>query len=519
MKNYFYTILSLLFLVSACNDDMLDVKNNTILEESENYKIQEDVSSNMLGIYSMLQGIVGDLVVLNDLRSEQLETTDNAGLDLLNIEKLNYTPDNPYCDSKKYYSIINACNDFIFKAKEFLRDNPKADWNIVGSHIADVIKIRTYVFFNIGKIFGHAFYYDMSLNYETDLSKRGDYVAKMELNELIEQLIADLKYSDIDMSREIDWGNLVGISDNFSYYNFNVDVLLGDLYLWAENYEQAAYHFKRVINDPNNLFILEQNIFDKGNYVNIFNSSLPAVNREVINAIEFNETNQQIFPFGNLFEPGEEKYKLKPTEKVISTFENESPLEIKNKGDVYRGVNCSFTGNEDTRRVTKLTRNNRYPFYRVGEVHLKFCEALIMLGEFEIPWILLNDGLSPEDEPLKYWNGAKGTFYEPFDDTWNHHMRYNQGIRERVGLENLELPEDFDEWDDQQKQELMLGWIFDESNLELCFEGKRYETALRFARRENNFSKYAQFLSGNPSQNDLYLSALNSEQGWYIDVK
>ncbi len=519
MKYINYIVLSFLFLISACSDDILEQNKYTILAESENYKIREDVSSNMLGIYSMLQEIVGDLVVLNDLRSEQLQTTDNADSDLVNIENLDYTSDNKYCDSKKYYAIINACNEFIYKSMKFLRDNPASDWNIVNAHIADVIKIRTYVYFNIGKIFGHAYYYDMAISYKTDLDKLSDHIIKLELEELIDQLILDIKYSDIDMYRKIDWMNLIGISDNFNYYSFDTDVLLGDLYLWAGDYSQAAKYFKRVINNSNNRFVLQQQIFDKGNYVNIFSSGLSAVNREVINAIEFDEINQQIFPFRSLFDQGPGYYKLQPTEKIITLFENESPQEIVRIGDAYRGVLCSYGGSVNSRRVTKFTRANRFAFYRVSEIHLKFIEALIMLGEFEISYILLNDGLSPDAEPFKYWDGHNGIFREPFDFSWNNHMRFNQGIRERAGLENLELPEDFNQWDDQQKQELFLEWIFAESNLELVFEGKRFETALRFARRENNYPKYAQFLSRKSSGGDLYLSVLNNEDGWFINVE
>ncbi|TKG96991.1 RagB/SusD family nutrient uptake outer membrane protein [Puteibacter caeruleilacunae] len=512
-KKFQWILVSLLVLFNAC-DDSLDVNNDTILEGSKNYSTQAELSSNMLGIYSLMQEITDDLVVLNDLRSEQLEPTEQASADLLNIKSHNYTADNQYCNSLKYYRIVNACNDFIASSKRFLRDNPKADWTIVGNHIADAIKVRSYIFFTIGKLYGHAHYYTLPINTDLDVEKVSE-MPDLTLDALLPLLIDDIESSDVDMFNELDWESLIKVSANFNFYNFDANVLLGDLYLWSENYPRALYYFKRAINAANGKYALKKDLFDDGDYTKIFSSVLTGADREIISAIEFEEKNVQIFEIHKLFKHNDNDYQLKPTNEIIEEFKNEIPKLIVNEGDVYRGEKCAFAKG-DHPRVMKYERMNvpRFVFYRVAELHLKFCEALAMNGDFDMAYIFLNDGVSPDKTPQKYWDGNKGEFLPPFDSSWHRELRFNQGIRERVSLENIELPEEAVDWTDEEKQAHMLEWIFHENNLELCFEGKRYETALRYARRSGNFSKYASIIA--PGDQSVQ-SKLSTEAGWYIN--
>ncbi|MGQ1787438.1 RagB/SusD family nutrient uptake outer membrane protein [Saccharicrinis sp. GN24d3] len=515
--------LSLFIILFSSCDDTFDINSNELLIEDDNFTTQEEVSANLVGIYALLQDISSDLVVLNDLRSNQLTVTEYADQNLKSIEKLQYDTYNPYCLNNKYYKLVNACNDFIHNAKGFLYKNQKADWDLVTSHIADVIKVRAWVYFNIAKIYGEIVYYTVPMRTIDDV--KNDHLKQvLKLDAALQQLIADLTSVDLNLGKAIDWNAKLQIRSDFNVYDFHYNVLLGDLYLWSGDYENAANQFHKVINSNEGQYGLLKDLYDDVNYRNVFNGALVNTQNENINGIQFNEVNQQIFVFDELFNNNQE-HVLQPTLAMIDVFESEDAISLVNKGDVYRGERCSYTEFNDGYKVTKYNGPKHFVFYRAAEVHLKYCEAKALQGELEIAYALLNDGIAPDRDANRYWDGDNGQYKPPFDGTWLPDLSKNHGVRERVGLKNKMYPNyasdaQYEGWTEEQitqdKEQTLLKWIFDESNLELCFEGKRYETALRFARREGDFTKYAHLLGAkNPAM--AYESKLAEEQNWFIN--
>ena len=506
MKRLFLLINILSLFLVGCND-LLDIEDKDLVREDKNFTDQEELTANYVSILGEMQGIADDLVVLNDLRSNQLTVTEYADNSLKAIEQLKYSKSNPYCDKTKYYSIINSCNGVIYNAKRLLRDSELADEKVLLAHYADALKLRTYVYFNIAKIFGSIEHYTVPIS-TLEEANDDQLKTKLTFDEAITQLIADLTSVDEDLRIAMDWFDKLELPKNLNFTTFKYDYLLGDLYLWAGDYQMAADHFYKFMNSDA-LYVLPKDIYSGEKFASIFTGGINT-SGENITWIDYVEKYEQIFEFDELFTGSA---MLQPTGDIVNDYDKEAPILVINKGDEFR-ADASYLKLDDRYMVTKYAQR-RFVFYRCSEAHLKFCEAKAMLGELDLAYILLNSGVNP-DKGNVYYDEGTGNFLEPFDSSWITEFSDNHGVRGRVKLENKEYPS-FDaaspEEEAELKKQVLLQWIFDEYNLELSFEGKRYETALRYAMRENDFQKYAEKLS---TADKDYTSKLSAKDMWFI---
>ena len=237
MKKINKTIM-LLFLsgliFSSCSN-LLDVSSDRIVTEKEN-EMQSDSLYSIFGIYSQLQKLADQYVILGELRGDLLEPSSNADLNLQKINNFDFSGDNPYIRSKKdYYAVINNCNYVINNIDtSVVVQGDKAMYKVMAAAKA----IRAWTYMQLALNCGNVIYFDKPLLTIDDVFTQ---YPTMEFNELANKLIADLlPYRDIT---DLNPGSI----GNFSRPDImfiSIPFLLGDLYLWTGQYENAAtmYH-------------------------------------------------------------------------------------------------------------------------------------------------------------------------------------------------------------------------------------------------------------------------------------
>ncbi|TKG97404.1 RagB/SusD family nutrient uptake outer membrane protein [Puteibacter caeruleilacunae] len=505
MKKLINIAIGLILILSCGCDDLLDAEVKTDLEADKNYQTAKDVSTNVLGIFASVQDVMHKVAVFNDLRSDALVVTENAPIDLVTISRYIEDVNNPIINPNDFYRIIVNCNDFVANAAKYRESGDYMSDEQFEAHMADVLRIKYWTYWNIAKIYGKAYYFDDPLDNTEDI----DAIKKLAatpLAEMIELLITKIESSEYDLLAKVDWQNLFESNANYNYYSIDAEILLADLYLWKQDYVKATQLYHRILNDRTDWDLtLTGETYYKGNYKKLFSNNLSATNGHVISAVEYDETNQQLCQLEQYF------YKngiiqLKASDALVNLSLDQESEDNKN-GDYYRGALSSYKGSD--RRVMKYSfaSKARVPLYRAAELHLKYAEALNQLGEFDKALALLNKGVG------EYWDGKK--YLPPFDDdTWEVKWKNGKGLRGRVKLAAKELE---DGLTDDEKKDVIEQWILDESALELAFEGKRFENLMRHALRHNDASILANAVAEKfeESERAAYVSILMNQERWF----
>ncbi|HRZ97524.1 MAG TPA: hypothetical protein P5084_08210, partial [Paludibacter sp.] len=241
-------ILSALLTVSfsAC-DALLNVDAEEVVENSESYQNVYDADNAIWGLYGKFAMLAENVVVLNELRADLMDVTTNATVDQVNLNNHTATVDNKYCDPTPFYEVILNANDILVNFDKMKAEN-KMSANDYGPRYSDVMAVRTWTYLQLGIQFGNVPYITNPLTNIEDLSNPEHYAVK-SLSELITQLIADMK--SIPTMEENNLSSFYGqtIQNNGKSFFLNMQfinkhILLGDLYLWSDQYVQAATEYK-----------------------------------------------------------------------------------------------------------------------------------------------------------------------------------------------------------------------------------------------------------------------------------
>lgn len=241
-KIVLFLILSVFSLVGC--SDLLDVDSNRIVTPDE-YKMNaaNDTLFSMFSIYSQLQKISDSYVLLGELRGDLMDVMPSSDIALKEINDFNISASNKYANNiKDYYSVINNCNYVIHNIDTSL---VKGSIKVMLREYAACKAIRAWTYMQIALNYGSAIYYDkpiLNLNDAEAIQKQ----QPLTLEELAPILIKDITpFKDVDKP---DLGSIYG--DNMEDSFFPIRFILGDLYLWTGQYENAAneYHDLMVKN-------------------------------------------------------------------------------------------------------------------------------------------------------------------------------------------------------------------------------------------------------------------------------
>ncbi|MDH8701280.1 hypothetical protein M2138_000621 [Dysgonomonadaceae bacterium PH5-43] len=230
-------------LFSACGD-MLDVDTDrVVLTKDHDLDSANDTFNTVVGILAKLRNLGDRYVVLGELRAELMDVTENSSQFLKDIAALDYkTEDNPYLSSREYYEIINNCNYYIQNVDTGL---PLVDGlNVMKIECAAVKSIRAWTYLQLVLNYGTVPYIETPILTVGDTKKEYDLV---DIYGLADRLIPELlPLVDLPMPNYALKSPAVG-QYLACYYMFQPAYLLGDLYLWTQQYDEAAKQYYKII--------------------------------------------------------------------------------------------------------------------------------------------------------------------------------------------------------------------------------------------------------------------------------
>jgi hypothetical protein len=459
MKNYnkvfkAFLISSILIFGIGCQD-ILEVDNQSILLAENNFKTGNDVNASIIGLYGLLQPVAQQVVIYNEARADLVQPNSNARKDLLDIANGEIGTENAYLNLRDFYKVISSCNDILFKMEGVLSLDPSYTATIHHQYKAEVLGIRTWTYFQISKIFGKISYYnDAIINIDSKVQ-----ISELSAKEAINQLITDFapvvnnfitiyptSYSvDWRISRFNNWAARMLYAELLVYKGaFNQTELI-------DNYKIASKQLWSVLGSDSINTSLQMykvgSTYQTTNWKNIF-TSLTNSNNEVIWAIDFSKTNEQ-------------------THLLHEIFQTKPQLNTTNVSSTYLVGTDSRTSTSYTNSlVGKFSLNKTFfeadapiILYRAADLHLLYAETINRVGDPDFAMKVVNTGY------------AKSEITPTGEKIYNAQSR---GVRGRAGMALLVLGT-------SNKISQAEGYIRDERIRELAFEGKRWESLVRYA--------------------------------------
>jgi starch-binding outer membrane protein, SusD/RagB family len=556
-KIILFLILSAFSLV-GCND-MLDVDSNRIVTPGQyTMDAANDTLYSMFAVYAQLQKIADSYVLLGELRGDLMDVSSTSDLALKEINNFDISANNKYANNiKDYYSVINNCNYIIHNIDTSL---VKASVKVMQKEYAACKAIRAWTYMQIALNYGSAIYYDKPILSVQD-GEEMQNSTPLTLAELAPILIADiLPFKDV-MKPKL--GTI--FRDNLDDTFFPIRFILGDLYLWTGQYENAANEYHDLIvknryalysrnqyevinhvftgNWTSNLSFLNSsdiitNIAATNQYGQTFDLDSLTLNRMIIPSdlsianwkkqmyyAEYNRTTKiHLTKFGD----------LRIADYVITS--NAPKLSYSNNSYAYSGFlafdSTATTLNKylgkyfDLNLPAKDKKTNKTIVpYRVPLLYLRYAEAVNRLGKPNLALAVLKNGLNS----ATLANGGIIPASEIGSSLPNYMdfsmFNFNIGVRMR-GCGNVDVDSVFYKIPGQVKLEAMNSdsikyvedLIVNELALESAFEGNRFHDLMRVAIRRNDNFYLANIVAAKHTANkEAIKSKLSlSREYWYL---
>ncbi|MBN1927829.1 MAG: RagB/SusD family nutrient uptake outer membrane protein [Prolixibacteraceae bacterium] len=388
----FIKFILLFFMIgtfSSC-EEFFNPDQDITVTEDQLYSDWYEYRSAILGLYSLQQGLVEQLVVLGELRGDLLTVTSNADADLMEIYNFNVSKANKYASPENFFKLIAATNRFITIIENEKPDvtNKEKEINNYDRLYGEALCMRAWAYFNAARIYGKVPFIDQRLSTIEDIEEYinspGTYTDSLVIHYSIdgyrndtipEPVVVTLEKKYFDLERVIRYFTdeletkvkAVGVNHYIEnddntwevtiWSRWSYHTLLGQMYLTLGDITQSALHFETVVNNGTNNDQFQLTSAFAGNYWgNIFDY---IDSREHIFTLWFNKANQQQNGLQKLFEPwAPNEYMLKPTRECVHKWETQwrgaiisynyddlEETETINPGipsDFYRGYGTSY---------------------------------------------------------------------------------------------------------------------------------------------------------------------------------
>jgi phage tail protein X len=453
------SLLLLLPLLFSC-EDILDSKAGEVVEFENHYKNVYDADMAIWGLYGKLQHLAEQVVVLNELRADLMDITPNADNDLVELNNHTVSKGNRYAKVTPFYEVILNANDMIANFNAMLAKNLITAEDYAPRY-ADVVAVRCWTYLQLAIHFKNLPYITNPLVSVKELNKKELFPQK-NLDELIPILIKEMEsLASLEVNtRTAFYGKTITDNGRPVFLNMqflNKRLLLGDLYLWNDQYVQAGIQYKAYMDaddvgsnktDKNNKVsgwvwagtneprfqIIYQRFKDqdvtayRNMWKEIFsrsstdagNSTTIALQDEMIWMITFTGSEDSTSPFVRLFaNTGQGEYLIQPSAYAIdslwetqvqqsngfvfdgrgrqSSFDHVDgqPVVLKYLYDYYnRTVDANRTIHLNYHSINNpYLKPGKWFLYRAGLLHLRYAEAANRAGYPHLAYALLNNGI------------------------------------------------------------------------------------------------------------------------------
>jgi len=514
IRNTVFAATAALACYSCLESDLTD---RAYLEQNTLSSPNDSVYS-LAGILGGLQEIAASYVVLGELQADLMDVTTLADRFLQEINQ-HETPsqENPYTDVTPYYTVINNCNYAIARMDTVIKN-----YALLPDYAA-IVKIRAWVYFQLAKNFRQVRYYTqpvLTVEDAQNIKKNAPLLSREEIIDLlIPQVQAVLNVPDPGYSF---LSNKINVTHMVPEGYF----LLGDLYLWKNDYAAAAYQYKMAMQGGKNAnaefwYICNDywNIKYDGNstratsYSNMVGSAWWEMFSPSVDVYAGSNKTETMFSIyydkeygavNQLYNLTLNSYQLKASDKAVANWKtqvtddanaSEQMLKI---GD-YRGYKLTGTGfmrskiyniNEEFTVIEKYQGGDTVPtrviLQRAGLLALRYAEAINRMGKPSMALAAINWGLKPVvlRDSVNPDEVESGFIFDYNDIRYTTEIEGNMGVRGRVHLRPCEFPAGL-----ATKEDSILyveDVILQEAALETAWEGNRYSDLVRVALRRGD---------------------------------
>lgn len=572
-------ILTFCFMCLSC-ENMLDVRPDKTLEPDQFYRDRFDADAAVTGIYGKFLSLASDYVILNELRADLMDVTNNADRYLREINEHNVSEDNPYANPRRFYELILYCNDALKNFDIMLAEN-KLEQVEYNERYSDIGTLRCWLYLQLAIHWGEVPYVTDPFVNVDDLNNTSSY-PKLDIEDMVDKLIEFME--SLPTKEQYASNSTLNISiDGWNTRTFfiNKKFFLGDLYLWKGDYHTAATYYKDVMMTTvpgvdyfdsyrvkyadvasNNDLAVGYIRFKEDDYYSLIDNDNQGwksmfirgqdalFNSEWIWALPFDSRFAQGTPFVDLFSNTGGRYLLKPSQVAIDYWDSQTqrngfPWDQRGRftytmeggQPVIKKLTYSYSS------LAPLEKNGKWFLARAALLHLRFAEAANRDDQYKIAWAFLNPGgirvayddpnitdVSQELDtflPYPYDFAARSSNVPYYRDTWHRH----DGIRGRAYVTALSLDSAnyFDlstktVTDAEGLKRDIEDKLITEAALELAYEGHRWSDLVRVAIRRNDPSFLADKVGdklekdGNPEA-EAVRTKLSNRANWFLPFK
>ncbi|NDV63656.1 hypothetical protein [Bacteroides sp. 224] len=537
-------LIGLLAITFSSCSDFFEPNNDTILKGEDYIKEGGELYSGFLGIVTKVQAIGDKSIYLTDTRAEVLEPTEGAPAELVSL--YNYEDDltgNTYADPAKYYDVIIACNDYLLKAKDY-KDNHlnTIDEDDYKKLISATLRVKAWIYLTLGRIYGQAIWFDDPIQSMNDLADQTPENLDGIINACDKLLNTGFDGVNGTFS-SLSWGEWLNpasgatsTSDEYKRWDMMVPgyaPLQAEILLWKGDYEKAA---KLLLGEMSKAYDLDEykgnvaivKLMRSGSYGTNFGEQYDSQN-PVISKTEsvirydyqYNQQNSLLKHFDQngsymlrasvpgvqrfsdvTFNPPSDGTATKTTDRRANAF-REVVKDEEYSVRKYRGFSKSgHTVAHDDVYIM---------IYHTADFYFMAIEALNNMGRYEPASVLMNQGVD-----IFYLMGVElGEQWQGLNSNWNlwttNHAGFRRtyadnGVRGVLGLGKRDIWQSSDDinadeegleglTDEQKIRKHNDIELVKEAFLEFPCEGKTYPLMIRVAKRWNDYSIIARFVS------------------------
>jgi hypothetical protein len=543
-----------LLSLASCSDFFESDLTNVVNTDGRQVTNRRQAFYQMCGILQLMQQIGDGYVISTELRGDNMSQTTNSTQQLRDVEFFNADTTNVYLNERKLYSLVNNCNYYI----------ASVDSNYMGA-VADTLvsqakSIRAWAYLQLALDYGKVHYYTQPILQQ---NTAGVAVKDMQLSELTDTLIANLlPYCPVDGGTEMmpfTTGEYATVNSySTRYLLLPIRYMLGELYMWKENFAEAAHMYYQLI--------LERRLTVPSSYRNNWRNNLcdNVSYRNWDNQFSTLSSNNQVsvIPFSSDYELSgtslpklfSDEWQLTASPVCINAFTSQqytiNLTAVSVSGDlrgegiysdygsyVMKSSATSSTQTIDQAYITKYSKlqansSNYVCLCRAAKVYLRYAEAINRLGLHRLAMAVLKYGLNATTLGNANYVGKEAAAAYPFIDFGQTNATIASQFSSNAPLHSrgcgsadmnpsymIDTTSGIDSLTDVENK------IMDEYTLECAFEGGRFHDLMRISQYRGSTDylakKVAEKLASTTGSTRTYeewVSYLSNRQHWYLPM-